>query len=97
MSDADVHATKLTGYGVVRILLGVVLLTAVGLKRSHLAAEPVLKTGVPKPRRLLLGVTEFEFFSPMRPVAGVGRESPSAAMFLETVCFSGVSLANPLS
>lgn len=95
MSAADVHSAKVTGYDVVRISLGVFLLTAAGLNRRQLAAEPILETSLPKPRWLLLGATQFGFFLLMRPVASVGGESRLAAVCRGSVCLSDISLPSP--
>jgi len=61
MSDADSHVARFTGYDAVRILLGLVLLTAAGLKGHQMATEPVPGTGLLDSRWLLMLTVEFEF------------------------------------
>jgi hypothetical protein len=53
---------RLTGYDVVRIALGVLLLSAAGLKAHQLATEPVAGAGLLDSRRLLMATVEFELF-----------------------------------
>ncbi len=50
------------GYDVVRIGLGVLLLTAAALKGHQLATEPVAETGLLTSRWFLIAVVEFELF-----------------------------------
>ncbi len=49
-----------SGYGVVRVALGLLLLTAAGLKGYQLATEPVAEDGLLTSRWFLIAVVEFE-------------------------------------
>ncbi len=51
---------RFTGYDVVRIAVGLLLLTAAGLKAHQLATEPILGTGLLDSRWLLMAAVEFE-------------------------------------
>ncbi len=51
-----------SGYDVVRIGLGLLLLTAAALKGHQLATEPVAETGLLTSRWFLIAVVEFELF-----------------------------------
>jgi len=84
MSDADVHAARFTGYDVVRILLGLVLLTAAGLKGHQLATEPILATGVLHSRWFLVGLVEFELCFALWLLAGT---TPRLAWRAAVLCF----------
>ncbi len=53
---------RLAGYDVVRIVLGLVLLTAAALKGYQLATEPVAETSLLTSRWFLIGAVEFELF-----------------------------------
>jgi len=62
MHDAagDWRGVRIAGYDVVRIVLGLVLLSAALLKGHQLATEPVAETGLLTSRWFLIGVVEFE-------------------------------------
>ncbi len=53
---------RLTPYGVIRMTLGLILLSAAALKGHQLATEPVAGTGLLTSRWFLIGVVEFELF-----------------------------------
>ena len=52
----------ITPYGVVCVTLGLILLSAAGLKGHQLATEPVVGTGLLTSRWFLIAVVEFELF-----------------------------------
>lgn len=54
------RAGKATGYDVVRMLLGLLLVTAAALNAHQLASEPAVGTGLLDSRWFLIGVVEFE-------------------------------------
>ncbi len=93
----DWCGVRVAGYDVVRIVLGLVLLTAAGLKGHQLATEPVPGTGLLTSRWFLIGVVEFElFFGLWLLFALYPRRTWQAAL----LCFSGfacVSLYKALS
>ena len=51
-----------TPYDVVRVVLGLLLLVAAGLKGYQLATEPLVAAGVLNSGWFLIGTVEFEFF-----------------------------------
>ncbi len=55
-----VRGGRVAGYDVVRVVLGLVLLTAAALKGHQLATEPILAGGLLNSRWFLIGVVEFE-------------------------------------
>lgn len=97
MSDADIHIARFTGYDAVRILLGLVLLTAAGLKGHQVATEPILETGLLNSRWFLIGVVEFELLFGLWLLVGL---YPAATRLAAILCFARlavVSLAKGLS
>ena len=58
----DLGRVRITSYDAVRIILGLILLTAAALKGHQLATEPVAETGVLSSRWFLIGGVEFELF-----------------------------------
>ncbi len=74
------------GYDVVRIGLGVLLLTAAALKGHQLATEPVAETGLLTSRWFLIGVVEFELFFGLWLLAGLYPKWTWRATLL---CFGG--------
>ncbi len=74
------------GYDVVRIGLGVLLLTAAALKGYQLATEPVLETSLLTSRWFLIGVVEFELFFGLWLLAGLYAKWTWRATLL---CFGG--------
>ena len=66
------------GYDMVRIGLGVLLLTAAALKGHQLATEPVAETGLLTSRWFLIGVVEFELFFGLCLLAGLYPFTSSA-------------------
>ena len=97
MSDADFHAVKITGYDVVRVLLGIVLLTAAGLKGYQLAAEPVVGERLLDSRWFLIGVVEFELFFGLWLLVGIYPKVTWLAALLCFAGFAGISLVKALS
>ena len=80
-----------------RIFLGLVLLTAAGLKAYQLASEPVLDTGLFDSRWLLIAVVEFELLLGLWLLSGL---YPRASRLVAVGCFAafaGVSLWKALS
>jgi len=99
MRDATGHwrGVRIAGYDVVRIVLGLVLLTAAALKGHQLATEPVAGTGLLTSRWFLIGVVEFEFFFGLWLLAGPYPKWTWAAAFCCFALFAGVSLWKGLS
>ena len=85
-------ARRMTGYNVVRIAVGLLLLTAAGLKGYQLATEPVLGAGFLDSRWLLVVTVEFELFFGLWLLANIWpRPSWAVALFCFGV-FACVSL-----
>ena len=99
MHDVACHSrgVRIAGYDVVRIVLGLILLTAAALKGHQLATEPVAETSLFTSRWFLIGVVEFELFFGLWLLSGLyPRRTWQAAL----VCFSAfacVSLYKALS
>ena len=99
MRDATGHwrGVRIAGYDVVRIVLGLILLTAASLKGHQLATEPVAETSLFTSRWFLICVVEFELFFGLWLLFGLyPRRTWQAAI----VCFSAfacVSLYKALS
>ncbi len=74
------------GYEVVRIGLGVLLLTAAALKGHQLATEPVAETGLLTSRWFLIAVVEFELFFGLWLLAGL---LPKWTWRATLLCFGG--------
>lgn len=88
-SDSDVpgsDANKLAAYDAVRIVLGLVLLTAAALKGHQLATDPVAETSLFSSRWFLIGVVEFELFFGLCLLAGL---CPRWTWRAALVCFTG--------
>ncbi len=99
-AGADEHqpqASGLAGYDVVRILLGLVLLTAAALKGHQLATEPVAGTGLFDSRWFLIGVVELELFFGMWLLANLWPKWTRRAALLCFGLFAVVSLFKALS
>ncbi len=75
-----------TGYDVVRIALGLLLLTAAALKGHQLATEPIVETSLLTSRWVLIGVVEFELFFGLWLLAGLYPRWTWRAALL---CFGG--------
>ncbi len=56
----SIRIPRIAGYDVVRVLLGLVLLTTAGLKGCQLATELTLERGLLTSRWFLIGQVEFE-------------------------------------
>ena len=87
----------MSGYDVVRIAVGFLLLLAAGLKGHQLATEPVSGAGILDSRWFLILVVEFEFVFGLWLWGGL---CPKWTRWMVLVCFalfSGVSLFKALS
>ena len=92
----SVRFSTIAGYDVVRILLGLVLLAAAGLKGHQLLTEPVLGSGLFHARWLLIGLVEFELFFGLWLLAGVLPKATWRFALACFTCFAGVSLFKAL-
>jgi hypothetical protein len=88
---------RLTGYDVVRIALGLLLLTAAGLKAYQLATEPVAGTGLLDSRWLLMATVEFELLFGLWLLANVWPHPTWAVALICFGLFTCVSLYKALS
>ncbi len=86
-----------TGYDVVRIVLGLLLLVAAGLKGHELATSPVAGTGLLDSRWFLIGVVEFELFFGLWLLAGIYPRWTWAAALSCFCLFASVSLWKAIS
>ncbi|MGO8746693.1 MAG: MauE/DoxX family redox-associated membrane protein [Thermoguttaceae bacterium] len=84
---------RLTGYDAVRIVLGILLLTAAALKGYQLATEPPLGTGLLDAWWLLVVVIEGEIALGLALVAGIRKRLTWAAALACFSVFAVVSLA----
>jgi len=94
---SHVRVDGFAGYDVVRVLLGLLLLTAAGLKGYQLATEPVAGTGLLDSRWFLIGVVEFELLFGLSLLAGVFPKQGWCVALACFACFASVSLAKALS
>ena len=78
------QGTGLTGYDVVRVLLGLLLLTAAALKGLQLATEPVANTSLLTSRWFLVIQVEFEFLFGLWLLSGL---RPRATRLLAVALF----------
>ncbi len=84
-------------HNVVRFTVGVILLTAAGLKGYQVAAEPVVGAGILESRWFLAAVVEFELLFGLWLLAGLW---PAHTWKAAIVCFSlfaGISLVKGMS
>jgi hypothetical protein len=86
-----------SGYDVVRIVLGVLLLSAAGLKAHQLATEPVLSTGLLDSRWLLMATVEFELLFGLWLLGNIWPKPTWAAALACFGLFTCVSLYKALS
>lgn len=84
-------------YTVVRIALGLLLLTAAGLKGYELATEPVAQTGLLTSPWFLIGVVEFELFFGLWLLTGLYRRLTWRVAILCFSAFACVSLYKAVS
>lgn len=91
MSDADSHIARFTGYDVVRVIVGLVLLTAAILKGHQLATEPVVGSSFLDSRWFLIGVVEFELLFGLWLVAGI---CPKFSWVTALLCFAAFALTS---
>jgi hypothetical protein len=75
---------RFTGYDVVRIAVGLLLLTAAALKAHQLATEPILGTGLLDSRWLLMATVEFEF---LLGLCLLGNIWPKPTWVVALACF----------
>lgn len=94
---AMVSRLSLTGYDVVRVLVGAILLTAAGLKGYQLATEPTLGTSLLESRWFLIGVVEFEVLFGFWLLANIWPKPTWAAAIACFSVFACVSLYKALS
>lgn len=88
---------RLTGYDAVRVAVGVLLLTAAGLKAHQLATEPILGTGLLDSRWLLMATVEFELFFGLWLLVNIWPKPTWTAAVACFGLFAGVSLYKVLS
>ena len=91
------EAARPTGYDVIRIALGLLLLVAAGLKGHQLATEPVAETGLLTSRWFLIAAVEFELVFGLWLLLGL---YPRRTWQVALLCFGGfacVSLSKALS
>ena len=88
---------RLTGYDMVRVACGVLLLAAAGLKGYQLATEPVLGTGMLDSRLLLTATVEFELLFGLWLLANLWPKLSWAAAMGCFSLFACVSLYKALS
>lgn len=94
---AHLGQVRITRYGVVRVILGLILLTAAGLKGFQVATEPVAETGLLTSRWFLIGLVEFELFLGLWLLAGLYPRGTWRAALLCFSAFASVSLYKTLS
>jgi len=85
------------GYDLVRVILGMILLTAAGLKGYQLATEPVPDTGILDSRWFLIAVVEFELLFGLWLLANLRPRWTRRAAVLCFGLFAAVSLYKALS
>jgi hypothetical protein len=87
----------ITGFDVLRGLIGLLLLLAASLKAYQLATEPVVGTGLLESRWLLIGVIEWELLLGLWLLSGVWLRVSWTVTSLCFAAFAGVSLWKALS
>ncbi len=99
MRGAEVHRSLATwtGYDVVRVVLGLLLLTAAALKGHQLATEPTAGASLLNSRWFLIAVVEFELFFGLWLLAGLYPRWTWLAALLCFGGFAGVSLYKAIS
>lgn len=80
-----------------QVCLGLLLLTAAGLKTHQLATEPVLETGILNSRWFLIAVVQFELFFGIWLVSGLFPVVTSRTTIALFAAFSLISLYKALS
>lgn len=91
------RGVTVAGYDVVRIVLGLLLLSAAALKGHQLATEPVVGSGLLDSRWFLIGVVEFELFFGLWLLSGLYPKWTWAPALSCFALFAGVSLWKALS
>jgi hypothetical protein len=86
-----------TPYDAVRVILGLILLTAAALKGHELATEPVAETSLLTSRWFLIGVVEFELFFGLWLCCGLYSRRTWQAALLCFNAFACVSLYKAIS
>lgn len=93
----DTGRERVFGYDIARVLLGLLLLAAAGLKCYQLATEPVPEKGWMDSRWFRIAVVEFELLFGMWLLAGTHPRATWAAATLCFAGFAGVSLLKAVS
>jgi len=88
---------RITPYNVLRVILGLILLTAAALKGHQLATEPLAERGLLTSRWFLIGVVEFELFFGLWLCCGLYARRTWEAALLCFAAFACVSLYKALS
>jgi hypothetical protein len=88
---------RLTGYDIVRIAVGLLLLTAAGLKAHQLATQPILGNGLLNSRWLLIIAVAFELLLSLILLANVWPKPTWAASLACFGLFACVSLYKAMS
>lgn len=88
---------RIAGCEAVRLLVGLLLLIAAGLKAQQLATEPSLGEGILHARWLLIAVVEFELFFGLWLLAGLLPRLSWLAALGCLALFACVSLFKALS
>ncbi|NQT15402.1 MAG: hypothetical protein HQ582_21780 [Planctomycetes bacterium] len=94
---AKIWLANVAGYNVVRVVLGLVLLAAAGLKGHQLATEPIVATGLLHGRWFLIGLVEVELLFGLWLLIGLYPEWTWRAAVACFAFFSCVTLAKALS
>ena len=89
--DRHARGFRLAGYDVVRVLLGLLLLTAAAFKGFELATEPVANSGLLTSRWLLVIVVEFEFLFGLWLLAGLRPRLTRVAAIVVFTAFGAVA------
>jgi hypothetical protein len=91
------RTSGISGYDVVRIALGILLLTAAALKGHQLATEPVAETSLLTSRWFLITVVEFELFFGLWLLANLASRWTHRGALACFAVFTAVSLYKALS
>lgn len=89
--------SRVAGFDVVRVVLGVILLRVAGLEGCQSAADPVAGTGLFDSRWFLIGVVEFELLFGYWLLAGICAKWTWIAACLCFGRFAVVSLSEALA
>ena len=86
-----------SAYDAVRVVLGLVLLIAAGLKAHQLSTEPTLETGLLNSRWFLIAVVELELLFGLWLLAGLYPKQTRYAALIFFAALAGISLSKALS